>query len=197
MKTYSGFTTETAESILLDAGAFFKNFNVDTDTFATAKAAGKLIGATSGGGEFNATPETRQIEIDGVKGRAKGLTVIDSWEVYLKGTFVEMKPELLKLALGAADSSTVTTTTSEVKGDTLIEARNNIELTDYIDNITWVGTISGSDDPVIIQVFNALATDGLALTVADKANATVEATFYGSYSQDDLDTPPFKIYYPQ
>lgn len=191
MKTYSGFNSNTAENLLLDAGAFFKNWNLETDTYSTAKAAGKLIGATSGGGEFSATPEVRQIEIDGVKGRAKGLEAVDSWEVSLKGTFVEVSKEVLQLALGAADSDTDTDS-----GKTTITARNNIELTDYVSNITWVGTISGSDDPVIIQIKNALATDGVTLSVEDKNNATVEATFYGHYDTDDLDTPPFVIVFP-
>lgn len=191
MQTYSGFNANTSKNLLLDAGAFFKNFDAETDTFATAKAAGKLIGATSGGGEFNATAEVRQVEIDGVKGRAKGLEAIDSWEVYLKGTFVELSASVVGLALGASDTETDSQT-----GTKTITARNNIEATDYIDNITWVGTISGSDDPVIIQVFNALSTDGISVTVEDKANATVEATFYGHYDTDDLDTPPFNIIYP-
>ena len=59
MKKYSGFTTETAKSLLLNAGAYFKNFNVGTDDFDSAVAAGKLIGATKGGGEFSAVPEDR------------------------------------------------------------------------------------------------------------------------------------------
>ncbi len=189
MKTYSGFTGDTAKHLLLDSGAFFKNFNVGTDTFESAKAAGKLIGATSGGGEFSAVPESRQIEIDGVKGRAKGLTTIDSWEVYLKATFVEVKPDLIKMTLGSGQAETV-------GSNTVITAKNNIELTDYINNITWVGTLSGSDTPVIIQVYNALATDGLTFSFEDKNQAGIEVTFYGSYTQEDLDTPPFEIVYP-
>jgi hypothetical protein len=72
-----------------------------------------------------------------------------------------------------------------------------IELDDYIDNITWIGTLSGSKKPVIIQVYNALNTDGLKLTVKDKGEATIPATFYGHYSPDDLDSPPFGIFYPK
>ena len=57
MKKYSGFTTDTSKSLLLNAGAFFKNFVVGTDTFDGAVAGGKLLGATKGGGEFSAVPE--------------------------------------------------------------------------------------------------------------------------------------------
>lgn len=189
MKVYSGFTEETAQSLLLDAGAFFKNYDVETDTFETAVTAGKLLGATKDGGEFSAKPEIRQIAVDGVKGKAKGLEVLDSWEVYLKANVLEIKKETIQAALCASESV-------ETEDYLEITAKNSIELTDYIDNITWVGTLSGSDKPVIIQVYNALNTDGLSLSTKDKDNSVVAMTFYGHYTQNDLNTPPFKIFYP-
>ena len=189
MKVYSGFTEETAQSLLLDAGAFFKNYDMEEDTFETAVAAGKLLGATKDGGEFSAKPEIRQVAVDGVKGKAKGLEVLDSWDVYLKANVLEIKKETIQSALCSAKA--------EVKEDyTEITANNSIGLSDYIDNITWVGTLSGSDKPVVIQVYNALNTDGLTLSTKDKDNSVLAMTFYGHYTQNDLNTPPFKIYYP-
>lgn len=193
MKTYSGFTTDTAKSLVLDAGAFFKNFTVGTDTFESAKTAGKLIGATIGGGEFAAVPEIRQVEVDGVKGKAKGLEIVDSWDVHINATVLEIKESVLKDALCASDAADSTTATDYRE----ITARNNIELTDYIDNITWVGTLSGSDNPVIIQIYNALDLAGLTLTTQDKNQSSVTMEYSGHYKQDDLDTPPFKIFYPK
>lgn len=192
MKKYSGFTTDTADSLLLNAGAYFKNYDVATDTFDTAVTAGKLIGATKGGGEFSAVPEIRQIEVDGVAGRAKGLEVIDSWDIYLKANVLEIKEETIKAGLAASSVDTTTNTDYDI-----ITASNNLEVTDYIDNITWVGTLSGSNKPVIIQIYNAVNTDGLKFTTTDKAEATIALTFYAHYTQADLDTPPFKIYYPK
>ena len=192
MKKYSGFTTETAKSLLLNAGAYFKNFNVGTDDFDSAVAAGKLIGATKGGGEFSAVPEIRQIEVDGVAGRAKGLETIDSWDIYLKANVLEVKEATIQSGLAASSVDASTNTDYDI-----ITASNNLEVSDYIDNITWVGTLSGSDKPVIIQIFNALNTEGLKFSTTDKAEATISLTFYAHYTQDDLDTPPFKIYYPK
>lgn len=192
MKKYSGFTTETAKSLLLNAGAYFKNYDVGTDDFDSAVAAGKLIGATKGGGEFSAVPEIRQIEVDGVAGRAKGLETIDSWDIYLKANVLEVKEATIQSGLAASSVDTSTNTNYDI-----ITASNNLEVSDYIDNITWVGTLSGSDKPVIIQIFNALNTEGLKFSTTDKAEATISLTFYAHYTQDDLDTPPFKIYYPK
>lgn len=196
-KVFSGFTKDTPEHLLLDAGAFFKDFLYEeggssNDTFESAVSSGKLIGATKGGGEFSAVPEIRSIEVDGVKGRAKGLETIDSWEVYLKVTVLETTPESIKAALGAA---TVDSEADE-KYD-IITGNADIDLNDYLDNVTWVGTLSGSHEPVIIQVFNSISTDGLKLTVQDKGEATIPMTFYGHYTFDDLATPPFKILYPK
>lgn len=192
MKKYSGFTTETAKSLLLNAGAYFKNYDVNTDDFDSAVTAGKLIGATKGGGEFSAVPEIRQIEVDGVAGRAKGLETIDSWDIYLKANVLEVKEATIQSGLAASSVDTSTNTDYDI-----ITASNNLEVSDYIDNITWVGTLSGSDKPVIIQIFNALNTEGLKFSTTDKAEATISLTFYAHYTQDDLDTPPFKIYYPK
>lgn len=196
-KAFSGFTKNTPERLLMDAGAFFKNFTyepggTDNDTFDTAVAAGKLIGATKGGGEFSAVPAIRQIEVDGVKGRAAGLEVIDSWEVYIKATILETTTESIRAALCAAQIDTDSDTTYDV-----IEGKPDIDLADYVDNVTWIGKLSGSDKPVIIQVFNALSTDGLKITVQDKAEATIPVTFYGHYQQESLDAPPLRIFYPK
>lgn len=191
MKTYSGYTEKTPEHLLLDAGAFFKNFDVESDTFETAVTSGKLLGATKGGGEFSAVPAIRKVEVDGVKGRAKGLELLDEWDVYIKATILEVTEAVIKDALCAVEVKE-----DGVEGYTVIKGRNAIELTDYIDNITWVGTLSGSNKPVIIQVFNAINTDGLKITTQDKNEGTVATTFYGHYA-DDLNEPPFAIHYPK
>lgn len=191
-KRISGFTKKTAEHLLLNAGAYFKNYDHKTDTYETAVAADKLIGATQGGGEFSAVPKVRQIEVDGVPGRAQGLEVIDGWEVYMKANVLEVTEDVLKMSLCAAELDSETN-----EKYTIIKGKNEIEDNDYIENIAWIGTISGSNEPVIIIVKNALSTDGLKLATKDNNQATVATTFYGHYTQDDLETPPFEILYPK
>lgn len=197
MKTYTGFNANTADSLLLDAGAFFVNFDPETDTYESAKAT-KLLGATRGGGEFKAAMTVRQIEVDGVKGRAKGLEVNDAWDIYIKATVLEVNKDVLAYALASVTETQheAGQTATPVDGYTDIQGNNDIEVTDYLNNITWIGKISGEDDPVIIQVFNALNTDGLTLTVADKNEATIAMTFYGHYDTTELDKAPFKIWIP-
>ena len=77
-----------------------------------------------------------------------------------------------------------------------IVAANDIADSNYTTNVTWVGRLSGSNLPIIIVVKNALATNGLTLTTADKSEGVVAMTLTGHYTVSDLDTPPFEIYYP-
>ena len=192
MKTYSGYTAETSKNLLLDAGAFFVNFDIDVDSFDTAVTAGKLLGATRGGGSFSAVPEFRSIEVDGVKGKAKGLQVIDSWEVKMSSNVLEITRESLANALASSELDTDTNLEYDI-----INAKNRVELTDYIDNITYVGTRSGSADPVIIQIYNVLNKIGLTLETADKGESVVAMEFEGHYDDSDLERPPFSIFYPK
>lgn len=190
---FTGFTAGTAKHLQLDAGAFLKDYDPTTDTWDTAKAT-KLIGATQGGGSFSAVPTVRRIEIDGVKGAAKGLEALDEWVVTITANVKEVTAESIALALASAN---VAATDSAPTGYTKITANNSIDLEDYLENITWVGRLSGSSDPVIIVVKNALCTNGLSLTMADKAEGVIVLTFTGHYNPEELDTPPFEIYYPE
>lgn len=198
VKPYSGYNSKTPDKLLLDAGAVFKNFIVGTDTYASAKAAGKCLGATQKGSEFSAVPQIRRMEIDGVHTRTKGDTLIDGWDVYLKTTLVEMTAQTLKLALGVGDSAASSTAT----GYDEITARDTIKDEDYVTNITFIGNILGEDDPIIIQVFNGFHEGGLTITNEDKNNAAVECQFYGYLDPSVYDSvenpiaPPFKIYRP-
>lgn len=190
-KSYNGLTAKTTEHLLLDAGAFFKNFIVGEDTYDSAKEDGKLLGATKGGGGFDAKPTIRAIEIDGLKGNAKGSEVIDTWEVTLKANIIEITKDILASALCAAEVDSATDEDYHI-----IKGKDYIDPEDYINNVTYVGTLSGSDEPVIIQVYNAINTEGLSLTTQDKSESVVAATFKGHYG-DDSENPPFAIYYPK
>lgn len=197
VKPYSGYNQTTPDKLLLDAGAVFINFTPGTDTYESAKAAGKCLGATQKGSEFSAVPQFRRMEIDGVHTRTIGDTLIDGWDVYLKTTLVEMTSDNIKRALGVGNISTGTPT-----GYDKIQGRDTIETTDYISNVTFVGNILGETEPIIIQVFNAFNESGLTITNEDKNNAAVECQFYGYNDADVYDSvtnplkPPFAIYRP-
>lgn len=186
----NGMTATTTQNFLLDAGAFLKNFDPLTDTFETAKTEGKVIGATKGGGTFKATPTFRKIEPDGARGDVKGTQILESWEVIMEANIIEVTEETVALSLGVNQNSTI-----KEGAYTKIEGKNCVLDTDYIDNITWIGTLSGSAEPVIIQVFNALNTAGLELKMEDKSEGVLPLKFTGHSIGGD-DKPPFAVYLP-
>lgn len=192
---FTGVTANTAKHLQLDAGAFFKNFDPATDTFASA--ASKLIGATAGGGSFAAVPTIRRIEVDGLKSATKGYEALDEWQVTLTANVKELTVAALELALATGSHTAVKSpSTAEANNYEKIVAANDIADTDYTTNVTWVGRLSGSQIPIIIVVKNALATNGLTLTTADKSEGVVAMTLTGHYAVSDLESPPFEIYYP-
>lgn len=203
-KALNGITEKTTEHIQLDAGAFFKNYDPATDTYETAKKAGKCLGATQGGGTFTAKCTLRSIEVDGTVGRVKGLTDIESWEVSISATFIETTVDTLRMALTAATATKGTGTSSGgnsiPEGYTKIVGNSGIADGDYVDNITWVGNISGSEDPIMIQVFNGLNEDGLSYSMQPKSEGKVGVTIYGYNDVADFMNgtvnPPFAILYP-
>jgi len=190
MKKITGITAKTPDRLLLNAGAFFKNYDPATDTVDMAKE--KIIGATQGGGSFSAVPTVRPIEIDGASGNIKGMSVIDDWTVTMTANVKEVTVDSLMLAIGAATADKA----GAPAGYTKISGKPDFEDGDYQNNITWVGTLKGSNKPVIIVLKNAISTNGLSLTVADKGEAVIPITLTGHYDSMDTDTAPFDIYYP-
>lgn len=178
MRKITGYTADSAEKLLLGAGAFFRNYDLGTDTYESAKAAGKCIGLTQGGGEFKYTPEVNYTAADGIPENTMGMAHIDGYQVYIKASVLEVTPELIKEAMIGTNSNGTVTPNSEIAD------------ADYIENITWVGELSGSNKTVTIQIFNALHTEGLTITATDKGEAKVDMTYYGHY---DGTTPACKV----
>lgn len=195
MAKITGITANTPKHLLLDAGAFIKNY----DTSATlASNMANVIGATDGGGTFSAVPTVHNVTLDGAPTHVKGLERVDEWVVTFGANVKEHTVDTLSLALGAADteSETVGTTSESAANYTKITGKPDIEAGDYIGNITWVGRLSGSDKPVIIVMKNALSINGLSLAVADKSEAGASITITAHYDISDLEAAPFEIHYP-
>lgn len=193
-KVINGLNSDTTRHLVFDAGAFFKNYDIEKDTFESAVADGKLIGATKGGGGFKAVPTFREIELDGMRGALKGTKILEAWEISISANVAEVTPENLRLSLGVSDD--IEDVADKPANYKKVSGKMCISDKDYLDNVTWVGTISGSKDPVIIQVFNALNTKGLEVSFEDKGELVIEMEFIGHFDMKKKEVP-FAIYYPQ
>ena len=190
-KRLTGYTEKTMENRQMGAGAYFKNYDVETDNFTDAVTAGKLLGATQGGGNFSAKPIITTTEVDGVPSDAKGMEDIDGWDVNMSANILEITAENIKIALGAA--TVAPTADGKYKK---ITGKSNIDPADYQDNITFLGTMSGFDEPIILQIYNALATEGININPQDKKTTLLPTKFKAHASFDKLDEPPFAIFVP-
>lgn len=190
----TGLRPETFENLQLNAGVFLKNFNhsdiadvdaLETSVLAALEAGTDILGATIGGGTFQATPETRSIEVDGMRYQFKGSTIVDSWNIRLTGTMKEITPENFKDALISADI-----TNNGAKK--VVRVRTDIEDGDYIPTLCWVGDTSKG--AVLIELSNALNTTGANFTFTDKGEGTLPFEFVAHQaSLNDSQYAPFQI----
>lgn len=193
-KVVSGLNDKTMKNLVFDAGAFFKDFDFEKDTFESAVKNGKLLGATKGGGSFKAVPTFRTIELDGMRGDAKGTKILEAWEISMGANIAEVTPETIKTGLGVSVSEKVQ---EKKEGYTKITGKMCISNEDYIGNITWVGNLSGAKDLVVIQIYNALNTKGIEFSFEDKGELVVETEFVAHFDMAKMNEVPFAIYYPK
>lgn len=190
----SGYTSETAKRYLLNAGALFKNVSYNQNN---QKYEGEPLGATTGGSKCNITITLRQPEVDGVLTNVKGNDLIDSVEATIEGTLKEWKKENIAQALFADISEgNGTEDAAEYK---IITGRNEVLASDYVENIAYIGKISGENKPVIIILKNAINTNGLSFETKDKNESGIPFKFE---ARADADKPEdvnkiWKIIYPE
>ena len=198
--TPSGLTPDTFKNIQLGAGAFFvdvdlSSIKVDADGYAAnitaaqfgaildkAKQDGKSLGATSGGGTFNAVPEMEQIEVDGMTYPVIGSTVMYSWDITLATTVKEITAKNIKRYLA----------TMETLPDGITVA-STLTPGHYIPNLVWAGALI-SGELACINLKNVINTEGMAMTIADRGGASIPVSFRAH--QADLQTmqyAPFRL----
>ena len=200
----SGLSPESFKNMQLDAGAFF--IGIDTSSIVAdpitgkvamtaeqfalilqaAMTAGKALGATIGGGSFQAVPEVRQIEADGMRSPIIGSTVFDSWEVKLTTTLKEITEDNMKYALATAQKDPAT-------GALMIN--NNLLPDHYIPVMGWAGRLLDGR-LLYIEIQNALNIVGMDLTFTDKGEGTI-AVEYRSHQADltQMQFAPVKIFF--
>lgn len=184
---YTQIPASTFQSMTLNAGVLTTSFVPGTQVI------GDIIGATTGGISFTATPEITDFgeDIDNCPKNTKELARLNAWsEVSLSGTFVTVTPALAKKLTGAADFAS---------GDnTHVIPRNDLADADFAD-IWWVGdysNINNGDNAgfCAIHLINALSTGGFQIQSTDREKGQFAFTFTGHYSIEAPDTVPFEIY---
>ena len=182
---YTKIPETTFKNLQLNAGVLLSAFDPGTATVADES----IIGATTGGVNFTATPTFSDYgeDIDNCPKNMKELKKLDAWEISLSGTYVTVDANAVKALVGAAD----------VSGNK-ITPRNDLKLTDFTD-VWWVGDYSDQNGEknggfVAIHMMNALSTGGFAIKSSDNGKGNFAFTYTAHYSMDAQDTVPFEVF---
>lgn len=169
-----GATNKTPGRLLLDAGVIYKDFDleeIDGDPFGGADK--ENLGATRGGVTWSLGREYRNMEFDGELGPTKNMVRRENIEPTIEADLLEFTKDRLEEIIGGATTEDIGTNGHEViKGGEF--SLNNGE---YIDNITYVGKISGVDDPIIVQIENVLVMPDWDVDTDHEDEAVIPVTF--------------------
>lgn len=192
MAKFTQIPTDTFKKLQLGAGILATEFDPVTGEVDEAN----IVGATSGGVSFEATPSFSDFgeDIDNCPKNTKELKVLDTWEAKMSGTLVTMDTK--------AATSVIGTAAVDVKNQTKVVPRNSVDGKDF-KNIWWVGdysdinedgTSAGKAGFIAIKLINALSTGGFKIQSSDKAKGRFEFEYTGHYSLENIGTVPFEIY---
>jgi hypothetical protein len=185
---YTKIPENAFKNLQLNAGVLLSDFNPATATVENKS----IIGATTGGINFTATPTYTDFgeDIDNCPKNMKELKKLDSWEAKCSGTFVTIDTAVAKSLIGAADIGQSDTTK--------VTPRNDLAQADFSD-IWIVGDYSDKNGDtnggfVAIHMMNALSTGGFQIKTADKAKGQFAFEYTAHYSMSAQDTVPFELY---
>lgn len=178
--------SETAfQELQLNAGVLLSAFDPATAELSLAS----ILGATTGGVNFKATPTYIDFgeDVDNCPANTKELKKLDSMDVKMSGTFVTVTAQSVKSMLAAAD----------VSGDK-ITPRRDLKDEDFAD-LWWVGDYSHKNGDtkggfLAVHMMNTLSTGGLSIQSGKKAKGQFAFEYAAHYTMKDPDTVPFEVY---
>lgn len=188
---YTQIPSTAFKNIQMNAGILTDEFDPKTSTY------GNLVGATSGGVNFTATPTYKDYgeDIDNCPKNMLELKKLESWEAKMTGAFVSVTASLAERLVGAG--------VIDAGDSTHIIPSNDVDKTMFKD-IWWVGDYSdvNEDDPsatkkagyCAIHLMNALSTGGFQIQSTDKGKGQFSFEFTGHYSMAEQDKVPFEIF---
>jgi hypothetical protein len=183
---YTKIPTDAFEKIQMNAGVLVNNFDPSTGEFSG------LLGATTGGIQFTATPNFIDYgdDVDNCPKNTKEMKKIDGWDVSMGGTFVTVDVPLAKKLIAAADI--------DANDATHIIPRAELKNSDF-HTIWWIGDYSDANTGAnagfcAVKLMNGLNTGGFSIKSADKNKGNFAFTFTGHVSIEEQDVVPFEIY---
>lgn len=183
MRRFTVIPQNTFNGLQLDAGVLLRTFDPANPA---APDDDDIIAATTGGITVSCTPTYSDLgeDVDNVPNNMKEFKHLDGWECGMSTTCLGTTPQMIKLALGAADIDG----TNSAK----IVPRRDLEQTDFSD-IWWVGD-RADGGLVAIRLINALSTDGFSLQTTKNGKGQFALALTGHVSIQAQDIVPMEFY---
>ena len=180
MGKFTAIPQDTFEAMELDAGVLLKNFDPENPS---APSDEDIICATTGGITVSCVPSYSDLaeDVDNAMNNLKEFKHLDSWTCTLSTTSLGTSPELIKLALGAAD----------VSGN-MITPRRDLKQEDFI-SIWWVGDRADGGF-VACKILNSLSTGGFSLQTTKNGKGQTSIELTGHVSLNAQNTVPMVFY---
>ena len=186
MQKFTQLPADAFTHLQLNAGIMVDTFTPSTGTI------GNIMGATSGGVNFNSNPSFTDFgeDVDNCPANTAQLKHLDQYDATMSGTFLTCTPSGVAQLLAAADV--------DGTDKTKVVPRGQLESGDFKE-VWWVGDYSDKNGEtnggfVAIHVMNALNTGGFQLQTGDKSKGQFPFEFTGHYSIDAQDVVPYEVY---
>lgn len=150
-----------------------------------------VLGATSGGNKLSIVPEITPIEVDGAVVEIKGLNQKTGEKGTIEVNLAQHTMESFKRAIVGKEVD------SPIAGYKQIQTKSLIELSDYLDNIAYVGSMTDGTEVIVIME-NAICSSGLEMDTKNKETSVVKTVFKATadFNSGVYDTLPVNIFYP-
>lgn len=185
---FTKIPADTFKNVQMNAGVLLTEFDPKTASLELAN----IIGATSGGISFAATPTYKDMgeDIDNCPKNTKELKRLESMDIKMSGTFATVTAESAKMLNAHADIDT--------SDATHIVPRTDIKDEDFAD-LWWVGDYSDENGEqnggfCAIHMMNALSTGGFKIQSEDKGKGKFAFEFTAHFSIADQTKVPYEVF---
>ena len=183
---FTQMPTDAFEKLQLNAGILVDEFTPATGVI------GNLLGATSGGIQFNSNPSYSDFgeDVDNCPANMLELKHLDGYDPTMSGTFLTCTPAIIKDLVASADV--------DVTDTTKVVPRNELLATDFKD-LWWIGDYSDKNTGstagfLAIHLINALNQSGFQIQSGKNAKGQMSFEYHGHYSMDAQSVVPFEIF---
>ena len=181
MGRFAKVSQDAFNEFQVDAGVLLRTFDVESPTLADEN----IICATTGGINPVCTASYSDWgeDVDNCPNNMMELMDLEGWECTLGFTALNTTPEVIRMALGAADIDVPSGK---------ITPRRDLKDTDFAD-IWWVGDRTDGG-LVAIRLINALSTSGFSLQTTKNGKGQIAVTLSGHVSIKARDVVPMEFY---